>query len=131
MLVHNKKNSVNSAVKNLVDKCASELQNCNIKCHREYYNAQQRKFFVTNTSLGAKYSEFEYITSYIICVIQDRYYRLQCCYFSFYYGEMFSRCCMLSEICFFCVLEKISKFDKRENSKKINIAGGIEAERTS
>lgn len=38
--------SVNSAVKNLVDKCASELQNCNMKCHREYYNAQQRKVFL-------------------------------------------------------------------------------------
>lgn len=39
------KDSVNSVVKIFVDKWAGELQNCNIKCHREYYNVQQRKVF--------------------------------------------------------------------------------------
>lgn len=32
--------TINSFVKNLVDKWASELRNCNIKCHSEYYNAR-------------------------------------------------------------------------------------------
>lgn len=38
------KPSLNSVVNIcVVEKLASEVQNCNIKCHREYYNAQQRK----------------------------------------------------------------------------------------